>query len=479
LSEQIYRQVRELIVRRAAPPNAPLPSSRTLAIQLEVSRATVIAAFEQLRNEGYVRTRHGAPTRVADPLPDALAPPPAGRTVESASLPPLSRRGAAVRETIPFDPAVTRTARPFRAAVPALDLFPVASWERIASVVLRRTPAQSLGYGDPRGTPALRRAIAGYLRTARGLDCGPEEILVTAGSQQALALAVQALTDPGDQVWIEDPGYFAARGAVLAGGAVPVPVPVDAHGLLVATGRRRAPRARLAVVTASRHMPLGVSLSAGRRDELLTWANQAGAWVVDDDYAGEFRFAPGAAAPLRADPAGHHVLHAGTFSKVLFPALRIGYLVGPASLIESLGRIRFFQDMAPPYLEQAILTVFIEKGHFERHVRRVLTAYRGRQAMLRDELVKGLRGIARVDVPDGGMHLVVWLPRHWSEGAVLREAATIDLELTALADFCLETRFDPGLVLGFSGLREDEIRDGARALVRLLGRMAGSTRGHG
>ena len=476
LSNQIYRQLRDLIRTGSAPGGAAIPSTRTLAPQLGVSRSTVALAFDQLRAEGYVTTSRGAATRVASRLPDGLPAPPAPRlesVIPPERAPTLSRRGAEVASLPSLVPMLGQTARPFRVGVPALDQFPVALWERVSSRELRRTPANQLSYGDPRGIQPLRAAIARYLRSARRIECDPDDIIVTCGSQQAIALAANLVLDPGDQVWVEDPGYVPGRGAFIAAGAVPVDVPVDGEGMRVDVALQRAPRARAAFLVPGRHLPLGGVLSETRRRALLKWATDHKAWIIEDDYAAEFRFSARPVGSLRAATRGSPVLYVSSFSKILFPALRIGYVVVPSHLAESFARARVFADLHPPYHDQAVLAAFMQGGHFERHVRRVRAAYLERQALLRSILERELAGVARVEASDGALHVVLWLPRDWTEELIVREGARRGLDLVPLGSFCASARLGPGLVLGYSGLRADEIRKAATELAQLILERAG------
>src|SRR5215208_4673656 len=401
LYRQVYRAIRAAILEGRLGPRTRLPSTRGLARDLGVSRSTVVQAYEQLRAEGYVDGRIGSGTRVSAMVPDSLlrlhdargarpAPPAlssgaggtaggtagvaagafAGRpSARGEALAAVPRRLLDVRWLAP---------RAFRGGVPAVDVFPVEIWGRLMARRWRLTPPRLLSYGDPFGHPPLRAAVAEYLNAARGVRCTPEQVLITAGSQQALDLCARTLLDPGDRAWVEDPGYLGARGAIVAAGAQPVPVPVDAEGLDVAAGRERCPRARLAFVTPSRQLPLGMTMSASRRLALLEWAARAGAWVIEDDYDSEFRYASRPLAALQGlDPHGC-VLYVGTFSKVMFPSLRLGYLVVPPRLAEAFAAARHFADYCPPYLEQAVMSDFITEGHFERHIRRMRTIYRER-----------------------------------------------------------------------------------------------------
>jgi GntR family transcriptional regulator/MocR family aminotransferase len=307
------------------------------------------------------------------------------------------------------------------------------------------------------------------------LSCGEEQILVCAGSQQAINLCAQLAFDPGDAVWMEDPGYAVARHALAVHEARIVPVPVDDAGLDVAAGIDAAPRARLAYVTPARQCPLGVTMSVARREELLAWARAADAWVLEDDYDAELRYASRPPAPLwTLDPDGR-VIFAGTFSKILFPALRLGYLVVPPRLVDVFRRVRVLADFTSPYLLQAAVAAFITEGHFERHIRRMRTLYQRRQELLVHVLKRRLGGKIDVASADAGMNLVVWLPPSLDDRLVVAEAKRHGLDLMPLSALTVAHHRRPGLLLGFGGISEREIVEGVDRLERVLGVMLRSS----
>ncbi|MGE0552207.1 MAG: PLP-dependent aminotransferase family protein [Gemmatimonadales bacterium] len=473
----VYREIRARIEAGRLPAGAALPSTRSLSRQLEVARSTVALAYAQLEEEGFITVRRGTPARV---LGQGAARRPALRPAPprvGAKPLALSRRGRAVAACPnPVYPIRPSTPKPFRISVPALDLFPAGIWDRLMSKVLRRVPAQLLSYGDARGLPELRQGIARHLAVAHGVVCEPEQVLVTLGSQQAIALVCLALTDPGDAVLIENPGYFAVRGALALAGARPVAMTVDDRGADVHAALAAHPTARLAIVTPGRQLPTGVSLSPDRRTRLLEWSLATGGWVLEDDYAGDLRSVT-VDPPLRAEPGGERVLYAGTFSKVLFPALRLGYLVLPEGLVDAFARARTFLDFHPPHLEQAVMAAFLAEGHFDRHVRRVRTALEARRRALACRLTTALRGLATVASAEGSWHLLIRLPTGWSETTVVELAEAIGIEVIPLGDFVgAPARVAPGILLGFSGLRDDELRSASEALTTLLRQLAGRHR---
>jgi GntR family transcriptional regulator/MocR family aminotransferase len=471
LSEQIYAAVKAAIDAGRLQPGSPLPSSRALSTDLGVARSTVVLAYEHLRKEGFLDGALGRVNRVNARC--ARAPIPASRPLSrgaaTSAHAPLSRRAEQVAQmSFGGYAGLTDTPKPFRTAVPALDLFPVGVWQKLLSRVWRRSSPRALGYGDPLGCKPLRRAIAQYLRSARGIGCSDDQVVICAGSQHAINLCAQLTLDPGDLVWMEDPGYPGAVHALTLNQARIAPVPIDEHGLQVQAGVEAAPDARLAYVTPARQCPLGVAMSAARREALLTWARSAGAWILEDDYDSELRYASRPPSPIAALDAMDRVIFVGTFSKIMFPSLRLGYLVVPPGLVEPLRRLRLLSDFASPYLLQATVAEFITEGHFERHIRRMRTLYERRQTTLVSTLQERLRGLVEVAPSGAGMNLVVWLPPHLDDCRVARKAKALDLDLLPLSAMTIAHRRRPGLVLGFGGVQEAEIVDGVAKLERAL-----------
>lgn len=472
----VHRALLEAMEGGVLEPGVVLPSTRTLATQLGVARSTVARAYQHLREEGLLSIRRGAPPRVAGDLATRLpASRERSRPAVSVSLDLVSRRGRRVAGLVnPSFPAVPRAPRPFRVSVPAVDLFPVATWERTVARVMRRTPAPALTYGDARGLPELRAAIAEHLGTAHGIRTAPEHVLVTQGSQQAISLALHMLTDPGDTILTEEPGYQAVAGAGCLAGAEVGGMPVDWQGANLSLGLRAHPTARLAVVSPGQHFTLGHTMSELRRRELLQWSLR-GNWVIEDDYAADLRRADAPLA-LRARPEGGNVVYVGTFSKILFPALRMGFLVLPPPLTEAFARGRSYLDLSPPYLEQAALAAFIREGHLSRHVRRVVTALGERRQALVRILSPLLGSLGRLEAPEGLWHAILWLPDGQDPARVIRLAAERGVDLCAVDHFApTPAGGGRGLLIGFSGLRVDEIEAAAVDLAAALRAAAGTS----
>ena len=472
LYRQIYSHVRQCILDGRLAPGARLPSTRQLAADLRVSRSTAVQAYEQLRAEGYIEGLGGAETRVTGSLPDSFVRA-VGREGGDTAIPlrsslvPSARSRSTAALMRRSAPPFGMGPRAFRAGVPAVDVFPVDTWGRIMARRWSRTPARDLAYGDPFGYRPLREAIADYLRAARGVRCTADTVMVTAGSQQALDLAARVLLDPGDKVWLEDPGYHGARGAFMAAGANIVPVPVDQDGLDVMAGRTLAPDARLAFVTPSRQLPLGSTMSLTRRLALLEWAAASRGAIFEDDYDSEFRYASRPLPALQGLDRAGSVLYAGTFSKVTFPSMRLGYLVVPPSLVDVFAAARHFADFHSPFLEQAVMTDFIVEGHFERHIRRMRAIYHERQVLLVDLARERLSGLLDVRPADAGMTVIGWLGGGLDDVATARAAERAGLHVLPVSPLSVRP-LAPALVLGYAGVRDDEIREGVNRLAIVL-----------
>ncbi len=466
---QVYLGVRQAILAGKVSPGSRLPSTRALASDLGVSRNTVVMAYEQLRGEGYTVGRGGSDTRVAENVPDRLmqAATAAARPRSRAAIAPASRTARALeRVHAAMAPRLEMPPRAFRAGVPATDLFPYALWGRMLSRRWNRVTHRDLGYGNAQGYLPLREAIASYLASARGVACGPEQVFIVGGAQGALSVAARTVLDDGDVAWIEDPGYHGARAALVAAGARLAPVPVDAEGLVVAEGIRRAPDARLAFVTPSRQLPLGMPLSRERRAELLAWAVRHKRWILEDDYDSEIRFASRPLPALQAEDAHGCVLYVGTFSKVLFPALRIGYLVVPPDLVNATLAVRHTQEIHSPTLEQTVLADFIAAGHFERHVRRLRQVYLERQQVLRDAVKRQLGGVLTIPPGEAGLFVTGWL-HGMTDTAAAQKAAAAGVDVMPLSRMS-EGPVPAGLVLGYAGLNVADIAEGVERLAGAL-----------
>jgi GntR family transcriptional regulator/MocR family aminotransferase len=462
----LYRQLcdgfREAIVDRRLRGGQRLPSTRTLAAALGISRIPVLNAFEQLLAEGYFESRVGSGTFVSSTLPHEAVSRPRPGTQAKPRPPgprPIAARPAAVLRTAP-EPWLKGFGA-FRLSEPALDHFPFPIWSRLVARHSRRRTG--LNYGSPMGDLALREALAAYLRTARAVRCEAEQILVVSGSQQALEITARVLLDPGQPVWVEEPGYGGARDALAMAGARLVPVAVDEEGLDVAAGVRAARHARAAVVTPSHQYPLGATMSASRRLQLLDWAQSTGAWIVEDDYDSEYRYESQPVGALQGVDRDGRVIYIGTFSKVLFPALRVGYLVVPADLVGRFAAVREAMDICPPALTPAVLADFIAEGHFARHLRRTSLLYRERRTALVEGLERSLGARLQVVGAEAGIHLVALSHRPGDRG-ISERAAREGLWAMPLSACYLGEPRQHGFVLGYGGTT---VGDMARAVGRL------------
>jgi GntR family transcriptional regulator/MocR family aminotransferase len=468
LQQQIYAGIRAAILQGVVKPGTRLPSSRALAVDLGVSRTTSLLALDQLLAEGYLTAQRGSGTFVAHELPDDLpqARPP------TPSLhprhPPLSRVGRALAATPPASRRIFGPPRPFRIGVPAVDLFPVRLWSRLASRRLRSLTSAQLDYGDPAGLRALREAIGEHVQASRGTRCSAEQVFVVAGAEQGLDLICRMLLDPGDRAWMEEPGYSGAQAALVGAGARIVPVRVDADGLDVQAGARRAGDARLAYVTPSHQFPLGVPMSLPRRLALLKWASAARAWVVEDDYDSEFRYGARPIPCLHGLDVDGRVIYVGSFSKSLFPALRLGFLIAPEDLRDKLVAVRRSKNQQPQALDQAVLADFILGGHFERHLRRMRAAYRERLEALSAAMAALCAGALRLRAVRTGLHAVADL-QGADAARVFQEAAARGVEVMPLsAYFFGRSKAPNSLVLGFASVRPDVIRRGMEGLAAAI-----------
>jgi GntR family transcriptional regulator/MocR family aminotransferase len=455
LQQQIYAGVRRAILDGAIAPGTRLPSSRAVAEDLGVSRTTAVLALEQLLAEGYLATRRGSGTFVAEDLPDDL---PQGRVARPARRPrhpPLSRRGAALAATPTGGQRLGGPPRPFRIGTPGVDLFPVRLWAQLVTRRVRSVTSAQLDYGEPAGTRALREAIAAHVQTARGTRCEADQVVVVAGAQQGLDLACRLLLDPGDRAWMEDPGYPGARSALVGAGARILPVRVDAEGLDVEAGVRGGGDGRLVYVTPSHQYPLGVPMSLPRRLALLKWASHARAWVIEDDYDSEFRYGARPIPCLHGLDVDGRVIYVGSFSKTLFPALRLGFVIVPPDLQDRLVAARAAADQHPPALDQAVLTDFIVEGHFARHLRRMRTHYRARLAAVDAAAKRFCQGALQLRPVQTGLHVVADL-EDADAAAVTRGAAARGVEVAPLSAYYARPERAPnGLVLGFAAARPE------------------------
>lgn len=475
---QIYERIRVAILAGHLPPGARLPSWVGLAGELGVARGTIKAAYDWLAGEGYIITQAQGGTTVNPELARAL-----GQEVrKSPSEQPRhgagrSVAGATKKETVPPQQRMSDEASsfllgvrpvPLQAGVPALDAFPRALWSRLMARAAREMKAQDMVYLHPAGHAPLREMIARYLMVARGIAATPEQLFITAGFTGALDVIARALMRPGDAAWLEDPGYPRAREALRLAGARIVPVPVDGQGIMVARGPKLGSGARFAVVTPSHQSPLGMPLSLPRRIALLDWAVNAGSWIIEDDYYGEFRFGGPPVPALKSLDRWDRVIYVGTFSKALMPGLRLGYAVVPPTLLSRFEKIVAFLVPSQSFVAQAALAEFIARGHFGRHIRKMRRLYAERRTALAAALDRTFGDRIALSLEKSGMHLIAHLPRGTNDREIAARAAAAGLGPTALSPWLIEADRAPGLILGFANIPASEATRHVKRLERIV-----------
>ncbi len=462
--QQIYEEFRNRVLRNQVHSGQAVPSTRQLARDLRISRLPVLDAYAQLIAEGYFETRIGSGTFISASLqPASSSQPPLHST-----KPAKSRCIAARSESLPpYDrPLWSESLGPFQVGQPDLHSFPMVVWSRLLGRYARSMRVKGLQYGDSFGMSELRQAIAAYLRTSRAVRCTAEQVMIVSGSQQALDLSARVLLDVNVPVWLEEPGYWLMQHVLKAAGCAIVPVPVDADGLNVALGKKLAPKARAAFVSPSHQYPLGVTMTAARRLQLLKWAEVAGAWIIEDDYDSEYRYDSAPVASLQGLDRNDRVIYIGNFSKVMFPSLRLGYLVVPTDLIERFAAVRQTMDICPPHMNQAVMNEFIREGHFSRHLRRMRPVYADRRRVLIEALSRELGNRCSIVGDQAGMHLTIYVDG-CDDKTVARKAAQQGIWLSPLSSsYVGEGR--PGLILGFGNSKAAQIASCVPRLRKLL-----------
>ncbi|EHS49191.1 transcriptional regulator, GntR family with aminotransferase domain-containing protein [Rhizobium sp. PDO1-076] len=442
----LYRELRGQIEAGRLSPGDKLPTTRDIAARFGIARGAAVAAYEMLAADGFAEARVGAGTYVAAAVP----------SLQKEASPQLRNAPDAVAPlpgTLGCSTADATTLRIFR---------------MLMNRHLTNPSPRHFHYNDPAGSHALRVEIAAYLKAARGVNCDPEQVIMTSGTQQALDLAIRALLKAGDPVWIEDPCYVMARKVFAASGMQVVPVPVDGEGLDVAAGARLAPQARAVYVTPSHQYPLGVTLSMARRLQLIDWAQRAGGYIIEDDYDSEFRFSGPPLSALQGIDGEGRVIYVGTFSKTLLPGFRIGYLVVPWTVRERVLEVRQLTDRFPSTLAEDALAEFLRDGHFSAHVKRA----RRRVRAARDALMTALEeagledGGLHVMPPEQGLHLVAHLPAGIDDGALVEIAADAGFGVRALSPLYAGATDRRGLVIGFSGFEAEVLAQAARRFIR-------------
>jgi len=464
LHRQLYESFRAAVLRGILKAGDKVPSSRCLASELRISRIPVLTAYAQLLAEGYFEGRRGSGTYVASGVPrqwrfeesdrSTTPEPPAARRVSrrSGKVPAFKQR-----------PWVNRSGAFVVGTVSGED-FPSQVWASLTNRHVRRMSVHSLHYGDPLGLETLRTTIADYLRRTRALNCDASQIMVVSGSQQGLDLCGRVLLNPGDRVWLEEPGYRLARHVFALAGCLLVPVPVDSEGMQVSEGISRYRKARAAFVTPSHQFPLGCTMSASRRLQLLDWAHRSGSWIIEDDYDNEYRYESMPISSLQGLDRGSRVIYIGTFSKTLFPSLRIGYLVIPHDLVARFVSVRLAMDVYPPRLYQEVLNDFMGEGHFARHIRRMRLLYSQRRSALVESIREEFGDTMKLLGAEAGMHVVATLENGRKDRSISERAALKNLWLWPLSSSYLQEPAGQGFILGFGSVTPRQVPNAVRRL---------------
>lgn len=480
LYRQIYEGIRHAILSGELFPSRQLPASRFLAKQLGVSRTTIVNTYDQLIAEGYLESKTGAGTFVAKHLPEEFLSTPdvEGRDDHAEAVTrnlKLSNYGRHIYQESPTilrnSPATSAIA--FQHGLAAIDQFPFDVWTKLANKVYRTLPRDQFGYGSPAGFYPLREAAASHLKSTRGVNCSPEQIIITTGAQHAFDLIGRVLLERGSEVLIEDPCYTGAKQAFRSFEATLTPVFVDENGFSLTGTVKDNRKAQLACVTPSHQFPLGVTMSLSRRLQLLEWAHKTETWIVEDDYDSEFRYAGRPLASLQGLDRHGRVLYVGTFSKTIFPALRLGCLVVPQDLVEIFTAVRALNGSHSPLIDQAALAEFISEGHFARHIRRMRRLYEERQEILISEAKKHLAGCLEIKKSVSGMHVIGWLNEGVKDTIVAQKAAAIGVKTSAVSSYSLRKwQRRGGVVLGYTAIGEKQIEKGVKQLSRAIENLA-------
>ena len=475
LRRQLYEELRGAILSGRLAARSRLPSTRGLAESLGISRTTVTECYEDLISEGYLHAKIGSGTFVCDYLPEQLlkvAPSPTSKSVAKQTRLPqsLSAYGTRILKMPRLGDGEGQMSLNFAHWRPALDHLPFRVWRRLIARHIHAAEPTNFDYSeDPLGHQPLREAVARYIVKSRAVRCEPSQVFICAGAQGAMDLITRVLVDPQDEVAIEDPGYLGARNIFAAQGAKLLPVHLDESGLNVDELKSQSSsKTRFVYVSPSHQFPTGVLLSLSRRLELLSWAQEQNAFVIEDDYDSEYRYRGRPVPALQGLDQNERVIYVGTFSKVLFPSLRLGYMVVPQSLVGALSRAKRLTDRQSPLVEQSALTDFINEGHLERHVRRMRTLYGQRREALVEAFSVHLKGRATIIGDEAGMHVMVRLKTTLTDSELIARAAKRGVELISARQYYLQAKYNSEFIFGYSNLTERQIRTGVKKLSEVL-----------
>src|ERR1700730_11805615 len=473
LHEQLYRQVRdELVSATFNNSSSRLPSSRELAVDLGISRFTVNVAFSRLHSEGYLQSKIGSGTFIAEPLPETFLSAQTAKAEAHIEPPPsLSDRVRGIpdqRVGHQFDfgiagpPGVT-----FVPAVAALDEFPIAICERLRAEVLAQKGAHLLQYASSRGDPDLRKALATYLCDCRGARCHPDQIIITAGTQQAMMISAMALVNRGEGAWIENPGFYQARRAFGFAGATVVPRPVDREGITIGRpSKQRSPK--IIYVTPSHQFPLGMTMSLGRRTALIGFARACDAYIFEDDHNSEFRYTGPPLPCLQGLDHVGRVIYSGTLSKILYPSLRLGYILAPEQLVEPMIKIRAVMDQHSPAIDQATLARFLTEGFFLTHIKRMRKLYSDRRDFFIEQFNKLLGKYFILEIPEAGLHFVAWVRQKEHMPLITHVCTDTGIRPSPLSSCFMKVEPKPALTFGFAAWSRAQIREGLSKFASAL-----------
>ena len=473
LHQQLYRQIRDELVSGNFNGNySRVPSSRALAADLGISRLTVNLAFDKLHAEGYLRSKIGSGTFIADSLPETFLTPNhpkprllverAPRLAERVKMLPDKRAGKQFDHGIAGPPGVS-----FVPALCALDEFPIEIWERLRVEVLASKGAHLLQYASSRGDLELRKAIAAYLCDYRGARGHADQIIVTAGTQQAMMICAMALISPGDVAWMEDPGFYQARRAFLFAGAKVIPRPVDRDGIVIAQRSRQA-TPKIIYVTPSHQFPLGMTMSLARRTALINFAREHDCYIFEDDHNSEFRFTGPPLPCLQGLDNSGRVIYSGTLSKILYPSLRLGYILAPEQLVEPMIKIRAVMDQHSPAIDQATLARFMTEGYFLSHIKRMRKLYSDRRDFFIEQFNKLLGKHFILQIPEAGLHFVAWLRRKNDLPIITQVCADVGIRPSPLSSCFINPEENPALNFGFAAWSRAQIREGLTKFAAAL-----------
>jgi GntR family transcriptional regulator / MocR family aminotransferase len=471
LQNQLYDQLKSAIYEGMLRRGDRLPSSREMSAELKISRNTVLQVFEQMKMEGYFESRTGAGTYISSNTNNfSFTKIRSTRPVQKQERHIANPDG--LNNSFKGHFTALEAIRPFQQSIPLIPEFPFATWARISTSILKKPSSLHLGYDDAQGYLPLRKALADHLRISRSINCEPENILIVNGSRQALHLAAEILLKQGDQCLMEDPGYPGAKSAMHRFGGQVCPVPITSDGIDLDYAIKHYPKAKLCYVTPSHQFPMGNTMPINARIKLLNWAKENQMWIIEDDYDSEFRYNGRPVPALQGLDTNGNVIYSGTFSKVLLPALRLGYMVFPSNAMARIFAVgKSVIDGQSNAFNQAIVSEFIRQGHFSRHIRRMRLLYKKAQ----DDLL-GLIGLhlknKLTPVPvQAGMHLLAWLPPSANAELVANEAQKEGLIIHPLSQYSIRCNHPNGLTLGFSGFSYPEMETSIIKLKRLLNRI--------